>query len=208
MKECDLFHPVKSWLEHQGYKVFAEMYGHDVLAVKQKHLIVVELKLSFTRHLLRQCSRAHFADTVYAAVPTTPSKKSMEIRNCNYSDIGILQVRDSVVVLHEPDLNSPFNRSDWLDKKHDKICDLLGSWTPDDAVLGGVPTGVNEGPAQKVLRLVREHRGQFPASKWRDLYRIVPNHYASHKSMQQSMSKCEEFERIRQRKALTLEARP
>ena len=75
MDETDLFPPVKTYLEHQGYSVHSEVKNCDIVARKGDELLVVELKTSLTMKLLTQAAkRKEITDSVYIAVPVAGGK--------------------------------------------------------------------------------------------------------------------------------------
>lgn len=69
-RETDLYGPVKSFLEDQGYVVKAEVGAADVVALRgAEPPVVVELKLAFSLALFHQCiERLKISDDVYLAV--------------------------------------------------------------------------------------------------------------------------------------------
>ena len=70
MKETDLYGPVRSFLEGQGYSVRGEVGPCDVLAVRDGMVLAVELKLLLNLRLILQAvDRLAFTDGVYIAVP-------------------------------------------------------------------------------------------------------------------------------------------
>lgn len=69
-RETDLYPPVKRYFEDKGYTVRSEVRDCDVVACKDDHVIVVELKRTLTTHLLVQAiDRQKASDDVYVAVP-------------------------------------------------------------------------------------------------------------------------------------------
>lgn len=75
LKETDLFPPLKTWLEAQGYRVRGEVRHCDVAAEKNGELIALELKLRPSLSLLAQAAeRQEYADGVYAALPAAAGK--------------------------------------------------------------------------------------------------------------------------------------
>jgi hypothetical protein len=78
-KEADLYAPVKSLLEAQGYAVKGEVTGCDVVGRKDgAPTVIVELKLVFSLDLVLQgVDRQNLTDDVYIAVhaPDTPTKR-------------------------------------------------------------------------------------------------------------------------------------
>lgn len=99
MREQELFVPVKTYLEGQGYSVHGEVTNWDIAAVKDGELIAIELKLRFCLSLVYQAlRRKKTADSVYVCVPVRGSKGRLS----NHSDakgllkelgIGLLVVR-------------------------------------------------------------------------------------------------------------------
>ena len=75
LKETDLYPPLKTWLENQGYTVRGEVGRCDIAAEKGDELIAVELKLRPSLALLAQAAeRQEYADAVYVALPATAGK--------------------------------------------------------------------------------------------------------------------------------------
>jgi hypothetical protein len=71
-QETQLYPPLKSWLEGQGYLVRGEVGRCDIAAEKNGDLIAVELKLRPSMALLAQAvERQEYADSVYVALPAT-----------------------------------------------------------------------------------------------------------------------------------------
>ncbi|NOY08682.1 MAG: hypothetical protein GXP33_07550 [Spirochaetes bacterium] len=100
-KETDLFKPVKSYLEHNGYKVHAEVDRCDVVAEREGKLTIVELKKHFSVALLAQAvERQRITDRVYVAVPvpdgrTVPFNYSGMVLLLKRLEIGLLLVHIS-----------------------------------------------------------------------------------------------------------------
>jgi hypothetical protein len=69
-RETELYIPVRTFLEEQGYCVRSEVLGCDVAARRGEALVVVELKRALTTELLIQATRRQrMTDSVYVAVP-------------------------------------------------------------------------------------------------------------------------------------------
>ncbi len=103
IKESDLYAPVKTLLEAQGYEVKAEITGCDVVAKKENMpVVVVELKLIFSLDLILQgVDRLNVSDDVYIAVhaPDTPTKRKNwktrrrgYIKLCRLLGLGLITV--------------------------------------------------------------------------------------------------------------------
>lgn len=72
MLEADLYKPVKTYLERQGYKVKGEVNHCDVVGVRDADVVIVELKLSLNLTSLLQCiDRLAMTEMVYVGVPHT-----------------------------------------------------------------------------------------------------------------------------------------
>ena len=55
IRETDLYKPVKMFFEAQGYEVKSEIYGCDVVAIKDNNPIaIIELKTKFSLELVLQ----------------------------------------------------------------------------------------------------------------------------------------------------------
>lgn len=71
IKETDLYPPLKSWLETNGYEVHAEVGHCDIAAVKNGNLVLIEMKRAINLELLLQTARRQrLKAAVYAAVPS------------------------------------------------------------------------------------------------------------------------------------------
>lgn len=89
MKETDLYAPVKSFLEKQGFQVKAEIASCDVFAYRDGDPpVIVELKVSFNLQLLFQAiARQSISDYVYIAFPRPVSGSKSSVWNKNRRDI-------------------------------------------------------------------------------------------------------------------------
>lgn len=121
MKETELFYPIKSYLEAQGYDVHSEVKHLDLVARKGDDLIIIEIKLQLSLRLVLQgVQRQEIHDNVYLAVPLKSRKKYP----ANFSDvkrllrrlgIGLIFVRfmktlTRVEVVLHPDDPRKYNR--------------------------------------------------------------------------------------------------
>jgi hypothetical protein len=92
--ETDLYPPVKTLLEGQGYVVKGEVRGCDVVAVRgDEPPVIVELKQRFNLDLVLQgIDRLSLSDRVYLAVGDPP-KRIREIRAlCRRVGLGLMIV--------------------------------------------------------------------------------------------------------------------
>ena len=71
MQEVDLYPPLKSYLEKQGYEVKSEVQHCDVVALRgDGPPVIVELKLGLNLTILLQAvDRIKLSDTIYIGVP-------------------------------------------------------------------------------------------------------------------------------------------
>lgn len=108
-RETDLYPPVKSFLEDQGYVVKAEIGAADVVAIRgAEPPVLVELKLGFSLALFHQCvARLKVSDEVYLAVARQPGKRFQKALKDNVAlarrlGLGVITVRlkDNLVEVH------------------------------------------------------------------------------------------------------------
>ena len=100
MREADLYPPLKSYLEAQGYEVKAEIGDCDLMACRgAEPPVIVELKLTFSLALVMQgVARQALFDHVYLAVPISSERgwklryKDI-IRLCRRLGLGLLAVK-------------------------------------------------------------------------------------------------------------------
>ena len=98
--ETDLYAPVKTFLEVQGYEVKGEVGAADVVALRgDDEPLIVELKTGFSLALLSQAvARQAVSDTVYVAVPRWKGKPAWRtfksnVGLCKRLGVGVLSVR-------------------------------------------------------------------------------------------------------------------
>jgi len=109
LRETDLYAPIKTYLEAQGYTVKGEVGAVDVMAVRAaEDPVLIELKLGFSLALLQQgIARQTVSDAVYLAVPRKSgqaSAKSLKENTdlCRRLGLGVMTVRlrDGFVEVH------------------------------------------------------------------------------------------------------------
>ena len=100
IRETDLYLPVKSLLEGQGYEVKSEIGAVDVVALREgEPPVIVELKTGITLSLFHQAiERQAITDHVYMAVPYnsgrpfhTALKRNTAL--CRRLGLGLITVR-------------------------------------------------------------------------------------------------------------------
>lgn len=108
-KETDLYLPVKSFLEGQGYEVKGEIGAVDVMGVRQgDDPVIVELKTGFSLSLFHQgVERLAVCDDVYICVPRGKGRAfgaalKRNLTLCRRLRLGLLTVRlrDGFVEAH------------------------------------------------------------------------------------------------------------
>ena len=109
LKETDLYPPIKSLLESQGYEVKGEIGAADVVAVRgAEDPVIVELKTGFSLSLFHQAiERQRVTDAVYVAVPRRPGRSFIATLRknkalCRRLGLGLITVRmkDRHVEIH------------------------------------------------------------------------------------------------------------
>ncbi len=111
MRETDLYAPIKSFLEGQGYEVKAEITDCDMVAMRgDDPPVIVELKLNLSLALLLQgVDRQSISDAVYVAVPARKGRRwygqiKDAVKLCRRLGLGLISVRirevGSVVEVH------------------------------------------------------------------------------------------------------------
>jgi hypothetical protein len=92
--EVELYPPVKSLLESQGYVVKGEIRGCDVVGLREGDPpVVVELKRTFNLALVLQgVDRLAMTDAVYLAVGASPSRPTAVRRLCRRLGLGLIVV--------------------------------------------------------------------------------------------------------------------
>ena len=107
--ETELYAPVKTYLEGQGYEVKGEVGAVDVMAVRGgDDPVIVELKTSISLTLFHQAvARQSITDDVYICIPRGKGKPFLKALKANVSlcrrlGIGMITVRmkDSFVEVH------------------------------------------------------------------------------------------------------------
>jgi len=132
--ETDLFQPVSDYLIRQGYTVHSEVKNCDITAVKDRELIVIELKTGFNITLIMQAvRRQRVTDSVYIAIPWprggTRSKNWDDMCHLlRRLELGLIVVRFikpkacAEVIFHP----APFNRTKNARMKYSIIREIEG----------------------------------------------------------------------------------
>ncbi len=109
MRETELYAPVKTFLEGQGYTVKAEIGAADVVACRDRdEPVIVELKTSFSLGLVHQAvARQAITDVVYIAAPRNTGRRFQTALKqmktlCRRLGLGLITVRmkDALVEVH------------------------------------------------------------------------------------------------------------
>jgi hypothetical protein len=103
--ETDLYAPVKTLLETQGYVVKGEVVGCDVVGIRgDEPPVVVELKRAFGLGLVLQgIDRLAMTDTVYLAIGARPHRPAAVHKLLRRLGLGLIQVTaDRATVVLDP----------------------------------------------------------------------------------------------------------
>ena len=189
--EAKLFPAIKRWAEERGFVVYAEVpwpcasgAAFDMAGVRwdTRAVVIVELKVCFTEHLLYQCRLATLiAGDVWAAVRSRPRPSSIE--KARNAGIGVLRVVGDVCsALLEPAARP--KRAPVVQLYRDKLLARLERFGQGHReIVGGLPTLKGDGPAQQVYDAIQRYRAEHPKATWRAIFGVVPNHYQDHKSL-------------------------
>lgn len=75
IREEELYPPLKTYLQKQGYSVNAEVKHCDIVATMDEEIIIIELKTRFTIKLVAQAIlRKEITPSVYIALPVVSGK--------------------------------------------------------------------------------------------------------------------------------------
>jgi hypothetical protein len=199
-REARLSEPVTRWLESLGFEVFAEVpvgTKVDLVGVRwhQAEIICVELKMCLNIAVCRQAGRNRsISNQTYAAVAAQPKEASL-VRARRHG-IGVIVVeRDRVSMVQEPSLSQAVVVEHYRNR-----CLRLCRQLPKGGI-GGKPNLKGDGPAQRCLDAVLEYKQQHRDASWREMFAMIPNHYASAASMQQSMKKIAFWRGLKQKMA-------
>ncbi len=98
LRETDLYAPIKTFLEGQGYAVKSEVETCDVVAVRgDEPPVIVELKTAFSLQLVLQgIRRQAMSDAVYLAFPRPGARSRRDQRDivklCRMLGLGLITV--------------------------------------------------------------------------------------------------------------------
>ncbi len=111
ISETQLYAPVKSLFEEQGYEIKGEVGAADVVGVRGDEVVIVELKTGFSLTLLQQgVARQAVTDMVYVAVPRWKGRAGWRAFKgnmglCKRLGLGVISVdlaKDAVQVHCDP----------------------------------------------------------------------------------------------------------
>ncbi|MCD8091159.1 MAG: DUF2161 family putative PD-(D/E)XK-type phosphodiesterase [Clostridiales bacterium] len=99
--EADLYEPVKTLFENEGYEVKGEVKGCDLVCRRENEIIVCELKLHFNLKLVYQLlDRKTLSPAVYGAVliPKRKSGRKNILRLMKEIDCGLIFVSEETEI--------------------------------------------------------------------------------------------------------------
>ncbi len=169
MKETDLYHPIKSFLENLGYEVKAEVKGCDVVATRgDEPPVIIELKTGLTLQLFYQAiDRLALSDNVYIAIARPKRRVPSEaVKMARRLGIGVIVVAKSgsVEVLAEPEPYAPRKAA----KRQAALLMEFKRRKGDPNTGGSTRTKLMTAYKQDALRLLAHIKSQGP-SKVSDL---------------------------------------
>ena len=154
VRERDLYGPVKTFLEAQGYEVKGEVGAVDVLALRgDEPPLVVELKTGFSLTLLHQAvARQAITDLVYVAVPHPAGRAGgkalrANVGLCRRLGLGVLTVRLSdglVLAQADPGPFQPRQQPKRRARLLREFQRLAGDPNRGGATRGGLMTGYRQ----------------------------------------------------------------
>ena len=168
LSETDLYLPVKSLLEGQGYAVKGEIGAADLVAVRdEENPVIVELKTAFSLSLIHQgIERQALSDSVYVCVPRgrgRPFLKALK-RNtslCRRLGLGLMTVRmkDGFVEIHcDPGPYKPRQSK----RKKARLLKEFAKRTGDPNKGGATRQGLMTAYRQDALRCLALLQGEGP----------------------------------------------
>ena len=193
--ENSIFRVVGLRLKSEGWKVVSELPFHssavDGGALKGDEFILIEAKMVLSKKLLHQLSLAQLgSERVLAVIGTMPAARNTGMGWCANQGIGVWLVENEKVIELLPIKKNPS-----IIYKHyrDRLAGYCREW--EESIDGGRPQEKGVGPAIECLKRVTEYRKANPDAAWKEVFRDVPNHYSSFRSMAQSLSFCEAKQR-------------
>lgn len=179
-REAEMSAPLIEYWSGRGYTVYCEVpffeNSIDMVAISDERVVVIEMKMSFTKHLLKQIeSSGYHTHAAYGAVSSNPRASSIAaVRKCGF---GLLRVYNSSVEMICESVAKELPREWILDHIR------ANAELQEPGGVAGLPNLKGEGPARAVAREVIEYRSHHPNATWLDLFETIPNHYASMQSM-------------------------
>jgi hypothetical protein len=162
IRETDLYKPVKMFFEAEGYEVKSEIYGCDVVAIKDNNPVaIIELKTKFSLELVLQgVERLSVSGIIYLAIlegPRSGLKKRLNkiIKLCRILGFGILLVTlpknavGYVTKILEPLPNRPSNQ-----KKSNRLLKEFKNRHGDPNTGGSTAMPLMTAYKQNALRIV------------------------------------------------------
>ena len=191
LRESEMTIPVMAHFGAQGFEVWTEIpclyRSVDIVAYDGKCLVAVELKVGFCMTGITQVQGISVAfDQAWLAVKARPRTSS--VAKCQRYKCGLLWLSGSDLVTIVP-----CRKEKPLARWRQRVIDHLQVLEPGG--IAGKPCLEGEGPAQECEQRIAAYREAHPRVTWAELYREIPNHYASAASMRGAMSM------VRQRRA-------
>ncbi len=204
--EAEMAARLVAWLEHSGYDVYQEVEYlagiADVVAVKNKQILVVECKLQFSFHVVEQASNwKTYADFVAVGLPSYywgdssyrsrrnasyPPGWSYGFRSCFRDNIGVMLIgkeqamADAVYMPHGlPPRTHVVDAAPMVALPSSARERFLGILRPEHKTYAkaGSPTGRRWSPFKETCENLRKYVVEHPGCSIKDAAMVVKHHY-------------------------------
>lgn len=213
--EAEMAARVVEWLELQGYDVYQEVEYlagiADIVAIKNRQIMVVECKMQFSFHVVEQANNwAPYADFTVVAVPSYypkgssrrwltkssrgyPAGWSFGFAMCSSWNIGVMLVGkhqplvDAVYAPHGFPPQSMAKSRDpraLTDAQRNRFLSILRPEHKTYAKAGS-PTGRRWSPYKETCEAFRKYVAEHPGITLKEACAAVKHHYSSQSSMVQ-----------------------
>lgn len=147
---------------------------------------MIEAKMCLSKKLLHQLSLAQLgSERVLGVIGRMPAARNTGMGWCAENGIGIWFVENEKVVELLPiKKDSSIIYSNY----RERLSGYCREWKEN--IDGGRPQEKGIGPAIECLGRVEKYCVKHPEATWKDIFRDVPNHYSTYRSMAQSLEFC------------------
>ena len=152
MKEYQLFAPIKTYFEDKGYSIYAEVKNCDVIAQKEKEIIIIEMKLRFNIKIIYQAlDRQKISDKVYVALPRPKKNKEYIKKILKSLELGLIIIENNKIIeIFEPLKEAPRNN-----KRKRELIKEIEEREIDDNIGGINNKKINTAYRQKAAKIAK-----------------------------------------------------